>query len=95
MSYTDLIPADVQERLNGQDIVVEAETGEVLEVTIPRTGFAGFVCFECRRPVDQYLRGYHKETCPLLFHNESLVEGGPLSIAWSKAVTEAYPERFQ
>lgn len=56
-----------------------ARAAKVVEEEKPRApmlgGYAGFVCFECRCPVDVHLRGEHAPGCSLAMHNESLLPG--------------------
>lgn len=35
--------------------------------------YSGFVCAECHRPVDSYVRGAHDQGCSLAVNNESLM----------------------
>lgn len=35
----------------------------------------GFICTECRCPVDSYVRGNHDPGCSRIYHNEGLMEG--------------------
>lgn len=42
---------------------------------------AGFICAECRCPVDFYLRGEHEPGCSNAIHNEEIVPGAAEAIA--------------
>lgn len=51
--------------------------------------YSGFVCAECRRPVDPYIRGAHDPGCPLAFCNESLLPDADLYQRFAKEHADA------
>jgi hypothetical protein len=66
---------------------VEAETpSRVWTADDFPVGFAGFVCWSCRAPIDDKGRGEHEQGCP----NEWMAEDADAEVlSWSRAAKEA------
>ena len=57
-----------------KSLIVGAAPAEAVVWPREPPGF-GFVCADCRCPVDEHVRGNHAPGCSMAFHNESLAEG--------------------